>query len=518
MVVARSGPDPFVHAEQTGKADEAGEALGVPLEKRHPSMPAPLPGRRAEADTRAARTPCRQAASAGRVGASLSAWPASAFAAALLCALPSLAHAQLFLASHADPPFTIGPLFVRASIGPQLGPVPVDVFWGLVYPPGRGVSPVADDLYMLWPNAVTGEAKAGKPDPDLARYVEARGLTAIDDGRLSLAVRNVRQMGRDQPAESVAGGASFVTFVRQGGPLGLTSPATYIRIPWTPKLADRDSLVHLRLTIPNLIKLSKASWIETLVGGERHRLAISFHDVRGRALFPLYLEQRNRVLRLADEPSQLLINFASADRLKIIEVSPPSSSRRLSESLENTQVVSLFLGRSEGLTPQILTVQFAYFSRIQTWAPILLPTLFFVLGNLAAVFVRTAADRLSKRLAGRVMLGPAKDGPGGRQTGVVLPRDTLERIAPGVTTYEQVLHLCGPDAEHVEQFPVADRRTLVYRGRRVVPQRRRRFGWLTTVSHWDVEHHEVEIELEHDVVRDVRAHVRRARLDRFQPG
>ena len=35
------------------------------------------------------------------------------------------------------------------------------------------------------------------------------------------------------------------------------------------------------------------------------------------------------------------------------------------------------------------------------------------------------------------------------------------------------------------------------------------FGWLTTMHGWDVEHHEVEIALEDDVVRDVQARVRR---------
>jgi hypothetical protein len=45
-----------------------------------------------------------------------------------------------------------------------------------------------------------------------------------------------------------------------------------------------------------------------------------------------------------------------------------------------------------------------------------------------------------------------------------------------------------------------------------VPRRRRAFGWLATVSHWDVEQHEVHIDLEHDVVRDVQARVTRSRL------
>jgi hypothetical protein len=50
----------------------------------------------------------------------------------------------------------------------------------------------------------------------------------------------------------------------------------------------------------------------------------------------------------------------------------------------------------------------------------------------------------------------------------------------------------------------------------VVPQGRRRFGWLATVNRWDVEHHEVEIELEGDRVLDVQAQINRSRLS--QPG
>ena len=49
-------------------------------------------------------------------------------------------------------------------------------------------------------------------------------------------------------------------------------------------------------------------------------------------------------------------------------------------------------------------------------------------------------------------------------------------------------------------------------GRRVVPRRQRRFGWIATVSGWDVEHHEVELVLERGVVQDVQARVRRTHL------
>jgi hypothetical protein len=94
---------------------------------------------------------------------------------------------------------------------------------------------------------------------------------------------------------------------------------------------------------------------------------------------------------------------------------------------------------------------------------------------------------------------------------VVIPRETLARIVPSETRYDEVLRLVGFPPEQREQLAAPDRKTLVYRGRRMVPHRRRRYGWLATIDHWDVEHHEVEIDLEHDVVRDVQARVRRTR-------
>ena len=140
--------------------------------------------------------------------------------------------------------------------------------------------------------------------------------------------------------------------------------------------------------------------------------------------------------------------------------------------------------------------------------PVLIPIVFFVLGNLATPLVMALVRGFGARLAGRVRLGP---GPV-RQTGVVLSRDTLARITPGSTTYQEVLRLCGPNTEEREELSAPERRTLVYRGRRVAPQAGRSLGWLATVSRWSAEQHEVEITLERDVVVDVQARVRRSYL------
>ena len=434
--------------------------------------------------------------------------------AALLClAAPAASHAQIFIATRPNPVFAIGPLFVQASVTPALGPIVVDVLFSVDVAPTRSAADVEQDLFLLWPSAVVPDRAAGPGDPALEKYLAARGLAVIDSGRVSLATRNLYQAGGGAtPDEPIAGGAPFATFVRDNSALGLSSPATWVRIPWHPRFANRVYLIVLRLTTRGLIKDKPATWVERTFWGPRHRLALSFNEIRHQAMFPLYFQLRDRIVRLGDNPAQLIINFADADHLKIDEMSPQSARRQLSETLESTDTISLFLDRSEGITPQVLSVQFGYFTGLQSWAPVLIPMLFFILGNVAGVLVRNVAERLSKRWMGRILFWRAADSPQVRQQGTVLAPETLARVVPGVTTYEQVLALCGPDVEEQSRLTTPERRRLVYRGRRVVPQRRRAFGWFATVAHWDVEQHEVDIELERDVVRDVQARVTRSRL------
>src|SRR5947199_2448 len=122
-----------------------------------------------------------------------------------------------------------------------------------------------------------------------------------------------------------------------------------------------DVLMSLKMELTDLMKRRKATWIEDLFWGPQHTISLTFNDTRPRALFPLYFERRDRVVRLADDPSQLLVNFRDADHLKIYEFYPGSARRRLSETLDSTEEITLFLDSSEGITPQVLTVQFGYF-------------------------------------------------------------------------------------------------------------------------------------------------------------
>ena len=423
---------------------------------------------------------------------------------------PAAAAAQVFLASEPHPDFTIGPLSIRGAVTPKLGPMPVDIIFSLVVPAGRS-SDIGQDLYLLWPGAITGE-RGTAGDPTLTRYVEERGFDVIAEGRALLTTRNLYRKRGDPETTPEPGGAPFVTFVRTGGRNGLSPPATYLRIPWTPKMVNRTLEMNLKITLDGAIREKRASWLEQVFWGHRQTVSIGFNNVRQRPLYPLYFEHRDRVLQLADDPSDVTVRFSKSDRLKVDTVFPPSATRRTSETRESTEIVSMFLDRSGGITPQVLTIQFGYFTRLQSWAPVLIPLLIFALGNVAGVLIRVTAERMSKRYAGRLEFLPRSKSRRPRDTGVILSRETVARLVPGQTTYDEVLRLCGPDPEQWESLDKPERRTLMYRGRRSAVHDRTMFGWLATVGSWDVEQHEVEVDLERDVVREVQARVRRSRV------
>jgi hypothetical protein len=435
---------------------------------------------------------------------------ASVLAALLVGATSGAAPAQLFLGSRPDPQLTVGPLFVTATVTPDLSAVTVEVMWSLNVPAARSAADFEQTIDLLWPGEIVPDAASGPADPELNRHVQERGFTVIDDGRVPLLARSAYELETDVPPERIDGGAAFVTFVRQGGALGLTPGASYLRVRWHPKMTNRAWLMNLRFQARGLVKPKSATWVESVFWGSRHRFELAFNDVRSRALFPLYFEHRDRVLRLTDDPSQLVMLFSDAERLKVDEIAPGSAIRRRHESLESTEVISRFLDTSEGLVPQTLTVQFGYFSGLQSWAPVLIPVLFFVLGNAFRPLIAAAATRAGQVIAARVRFGGGGDGAQiARESGVLLSREQLSRIVPGRTTREEVLAIAGPDPEEFEDLAAPERHTLIYRGRRMVPRQSRRFGWLITMRGWDVEQHEVEIEIERDVVRDVHARVRR---------
>jgi hypothetical protein len=438
-------------------------------------------------------------------------WPVGVLTLVLLLASAAPARAQLFFAARPESGWRVGPLMLRASVGPEVGPARVSVLFSVVLPAGRSAQP--QDLYLLWPGEVEREPRLGPPEPALARSVEALGFDVIGEGRLPLFAQSLASVPDRPSVQGVAGGAPFVTFVQTGGALGLSPPATWIRIPWTPRLVDRSWLMEVSLLSRALIKPRAATWVEEVVLGRRHVFSMSFNEVRDRPLFPMYFAHRDRVVRLADAPAEMAVNFADAGHLKIDEVYPLNSLRRLSETLESTQIVSLFLDTSEGIAPQQLTVHFGYFSPVQGTLVVVVPLVLLVLGYAAGPLVGRLVAEGVRHAAGRLHLGWARE----RQTGTVLGPDVIRRIVPGETTFDELVRLCGPELEVRERLGVPARRTVVYRGQRVRPQTRRLIGWLAAVRHVEVERQEVTVELDGDVVRDVQADVRRWRLKVGEP-
>jgi len=251
-------------------------------------------------------------------------------------ALPAPAHAQVFLGSRARPEFTIGPLFVSATVKPSLGPATVSVSWGLVLRPNKTPDDVAQDLDLLWPAELTGGTK-DHADAALAAFVEGLGFKVKRAGRLPVLARNRLDMGTSTQAQPV-GEASFVTFFREGAGLDRDRASTYIRIPWTPKFTSPDWLMNLRFEVRDLIAPRPATWAEQMFWGQRYEATLGFGDVGQLTLYPMYFGRREHVARLARDFSMLLLNFEGADHLKLEEVVPASATRRPSQTRAGTEV------------------------------------------------------------------------------------------------------------------------------------------------------------------------------------
>jgi len=436
---------------------------------------------------------------------------------ALLAALalaPAHAHAQIFIASSPDPPFAIGPLTIRATVTPSLTPVDLEVRWALDVPPGRSRAGIEQDIFLLWPGEVTNPRGPAAGDKALAQYVEKRGFTVVGDGRLPLYAQSIYAEGVEAAPRPV-GEAPFVTFVQDSHALGLSPPATWIRIPWTPQMANVTFMMSLHMRAGGIIKPRNLRWFESVFTGERHQFSLSFNEVRDRPIFPMYAELRDRAIHLADAPAELVVHFTQSDHLRIEQVYPPTSIRRLSETLESTEVVSLFMGSSDGITPQHMTVQFGYFSRLQGLMIVLIPLLLLSAGPALGPAIGRAMPGLLARAKARLHLGA--EGGRSRERGVVLTPDMLDRIVPGKSSREDVVRLCGREVEEEERRDRPGRRVLLYRGWRAVPETRRRMKWVATVEAWEISVQEARIEIEGDVVRDVQVLIRRSRGPNPEP-
>src|SRR5207237_10034329 len=113
------------------------------------------------------------------------------------------ARAQIFLASTPHPEFSIGPLFIAGVVRPDLGPITVSVSWSIVRPPKSAPDVGQQDLYLLWPAEVATATAGGSADPELPRYVEARGFTVLAQGRLVLRKPDRAKPGTGAESRSI---------------------------------------------------------------------------------------------------------------------------------------------------------------------------------------------------------------------------------------------------------------------------------------------------------------------------
>jgi hypothetical protein len=424
------------------------------------------------------------------------------------------AAAQVFLSSEPHPEFTIAPLFISLSIGKSDETPPrLSIFWSLAVPATtkQGMPP---DLTLLLPFAITeGKQQPGAEDDDMAKFVAARNFTVVRQGAVAIVARNRTDMGSGRAPQTI-GHAPYVTFARDSAERGRSRSATMIRIPLTPHMTSKDWLVGLDMIARDLVRRKPTSWYEDTLWGPRWIASASFGDLRHQALYPLYFELRNNVVEPGKDFSMLTINLGDADHLRIDSFTPTSANRQPSESRRNTEQVSMPIVGAEGLTPQIVRVVYTYFSGSFEWRPVVIPLLFLALGNATGPLLLPVLKRVGRRAMARVHVGaePA------RQKGTVLDAGTIAKIRPGESTYEDVVKTFGPEFEEQQRKHGGDEgRTLTYRGQRLVPQRSWRLGNLSHVKRWDLELHEVDVELENDRVADVHSRVRRAKWVPTQP-
>jgi hypothetical protein len=383
-----------------------------------------------------------------------------AMAAFLCAAAPTAGHGQVFLASRPHPEFLIGPLFVVAQVSPGLAPVTVNLSFSLTVKPGVRKADINQDLYLLWPAEVSEGTAPGPSDPQLTREVETRGFAVTGSGRLLMRSRDRMQVGTVALGEPLDVAASYVAYARPGAQTG---SVTYIKIPWTPKLADQLAVVTLVLPLRGLIAPKATTWLDEFFWGRRQVITIGFGDLGPPALglFSLYYERRDRVVHLAREYSLLIANFADSDHLKIEEITPAMAVRRQSRVRTGGEVVALTLLPSQDTTAQSLRVQFHYFSGRINWRPVVISALILLVTNFAGVlmFSTDMSRRIKRRRRARRRFAAVAASPNGN----VPSRETLVTLIRVGTPYDEVVARFGrPDEEH-ERVTPPGRRTMIYR-------------------------------------------------------
>ena len=379
---------------------------------------------------------------------------------ALTGILPPESSAQVLLASEPHPDFTVGPLFLIANVRPDLA-VTVNLSFSLTPRPGASRGAMEQDLFLLWPAEVVEATAPGPADPALARGLSDK-FVVQNSGRLLLRSRDRTLVGTGQLGEVLPQVASYVTVTRAGPLAGQVSPVSYIKIPWTPTLADPLTVTTLVLPLRGLVTPKPASWAAETFWGRRWILTVGYGDLGSPVmpLYSIYFEHRDRVVRLAREFSQIIASFEDSDHLIIDQAEPGSATRRPSRLRAGSELVALALNPAEGVAPQNLKVQFTYYAGRIAWRPIVVSLLLLLAGNIAGAI-----------MFGREMFGVVRARRRARTAAARLRAEWLTGDAQAATllgsaTYDDVVARWGPPDEDRERLSTPGRRTIVYRAQR----------------------------------------------------
>jgi hypothetical protein len=378
---------------------------------------------------------------------------------ALIGALSAEASAQVFLASRPHPDFSVGPLFLIADVRPDLS-VTVNLSFSLTIPPGTSRDALEQDLFLLWPAEIAEPTAPGPPDPALARDLNAN-FVPVGGGRLQLRARDRTLVGTGQPGQVLPEVPSYVTVSRRGPLANQVSPVTYIKIPWTPKLADPLSVITLLMPMRGLVTPKPASWVAETFWGRRWVLTVGFGDLGSPVMpiYSLYFDHRDRVVRLAREFSQIIASFSDSDHLLVDDIEPAAATRRPSRIRAGSELVSLVLTPVEGIAPQNMKVRFSYFKGRIAWRPIVVSLALLLLSNVAGAFM------FGREMFGVVRTRRRARAAAGRLRAEWLTGDAQAVTLVGTATYDDIVSRWGPPDEDRERLSTPGRRTIVYRAR-----------------------------------------------------
>jgi hypothetical protein len=196
------------------------------------------------------------------------------------------------------------------------------------------------------------------------------------------------------------------------------------------RLANQAWLMSVHFVAKDLVKPKPTTWLGRTVSGSRNTLTAGLQRRRrARDVLDVLLAARTTCCRWRARHGWWRTSRGPIAWRSTRCSRPPRGGSRAPRR-PATDVVSLFLESTEALTPQVLRVEFGYFSRLQSWGPILIPALFFALGNAAGALVRGFAERLTRRLSGWLQLGRQRASAAEVDTGTVIPRDRLRRHRP----------------------------------------------------------------------------------------